>query len=54
VRSVDDGTIVHSISREVFNDLCETDTAIGYTVMRNMAADLSFRLRLRNLPADQS
>lgn len=50
VRSVDDGTTVNSISRQTFTDLCEKDTAIGYAVMRNIAADLSFKLRLRNLP----
>lgn len=50
VRSVDDGTTVNSISRQTFTDLCQKDTAIGYTVMRNLAADLSFKLRLRNLP----
>jgi len=54
VRSVDDGTTVHSVSHEAFNDLCEEDTAIGYRVMRNIAADLSFRLRVRNLPADKA
>jgi CRP-like cAMP-binding protein len=50
VRSVDDGTTVNSISHEAFTNLCQKDTAIGYTVMRNIAADLSFKLRLRNLP----
>jgi len=32
-----------------FLALCETDTAIGYHVMRNIAVDLSFKLRYRNL-----
>ena len=50
VRSVDDGTTVNSISRQAFTDLCQKDTAIGYAVMLNIAADLSFKLRLRNLP----
>jgi CRP-like cAMP-binding protein len=54
VRSVDDGTVINSISREDFNNLCETNTAIGYVVMRNIAADLSFKLRHRNLSTSQS
>ncbi|MBE7550556.1 MAG: cyclic nucleotide-binding domain-containing protein [Anaerolineales bacterium] len=29
--------------------LCETDTDLGYLVMRNIASDLSFKLRNRNL-----
>ena len=29
--------------------LCEQDTDIGYKVMRNLAADMSFKLRHRNL-----
>jgi CRP-like cAMP-binding protein len=42
-------TVLHSISREAFNDLCNSDKAIGYIVMRNLAMDLSFKLRHRNL-----
>lgn len=44
-----DHTMLHSISREAFNDLCNSDKAIGYIVMRNLAMDLSFKLRHRNL-----
>lgn len=51
VRSVDDGTIINSISQDDFTALCEKNTAIGYVVMRNIAADLSFKLRHRNLDA---
>jgi CRP-like cAMP-binding protein len=32
-----------------FRGLCETDTDLGYLVMRNIAVDLSFKLRYRNL-----
>jgi CRP-like cAMP-binding protein len=42
-------TVLHSISRDAFNDLCNSDKAIGYIVMRNLAMDLSFKLRHRNL-----
>ena len=38
-----------SINCKKFVDLCETDTGLGYNVMRNIAIDLSFKLRYRNL-----
>lgn len=31
------------------NNLCEANTDLGYQVMRNIATDLSFKLRNRNL-----
>jgi len=40
---------LYVIRRDDFVELCETDTDIGYKVMRNLAADLSFKLRHRNL-----
>ncbi len=49
IRSIRDGTVVDGISREAFTHLCEEDKAIGYIVMRNIAVDLSFKLRHRNL-----
>jgi CRP-like cAMP-binding protein len=49
VRCSQDGTVLHVISREAFSDLCNSNTAIGYIIMRNMAMDLSFKLRHRNL-----
>jgi len=42
-------TTVQVIKRKDFDDLCQNDTRIGYVVMRNLAADLSFKLRHRNL-----
>jgi CRP-like cAMP-binding protein len=42
-------TILRSITGDAFTELCSTDTAIGYIIMRNMAVDLSFKLRHRNL-----
>jgi CRP-like cAMP-binding protein len=36
------------INCNLFNELCEKDTHLGYQVMRNIAADLSFKLRNRN------
>jgi CRP-like cAMP-binding protein len=44
-----DNTTLYTISCKTFIDLCMEDTAIGYVVMRNIAADLSFKLRHRNL-----
>lgn len=44
-----DGTQLYCITREAFHDLCKSDTALGYVVMRNMAHELSFKLRHHNL-----
>lgn len=49
VRATAEPTIVQSIHHQDFNHLCEQNNHIGYLVMRNMAADLSFKLRHRNL-----
>jgi CRP/FNR family cyclic AMP-dependent transcriptional regulator len=49
VRCVEDGTVLYVIPSEGFSSLCESDHHIGYLVMRNIAADLSFKLRHRNL-----
>lgn len=42
-------TVVQIIEQQDFADLCESECRIGYIVMYNIAADLSFRLRQRNL-----
>jgi CRP/FNR family transcriptional regulator, cyclic AMP receptor protein len=42
-------TQVLAIDCQRFLALCEQDTNIGYQVMRNIATDLSFKLRHRNL-----
>jgi CRP-like cAMP-binding protein len=49
VRGATEVTTVYLMSSDKFEKLCEADTAIGYRVMRNIAADLSFKLRHRNL-----
>jgi CRP-like cAMP-binding protein len=49
VRCVEDGTALYVIPRQAFWALCDRDRDIGYVVMRNIAADLSFKLRHRNL-----
>ncbi len=42
-------TTVQIIREEDFTALCERDHHTGYLVMRNLAADLSFKVRHRNL-----
>lgn len=49
VRALVDGTTVFVLPREAFLNLCESSHFIGYIVMRNIARDLSFKLRHRNL-----
>jgi CRP/FNR family cyclic AMP-dependent transcriptional regulator len=49
VRATSDPTVLQVIHRKDFEDLCQLDTHIGYIVMRNLAVDLSFKLRHRNL-----
>ncbi len=38
-----------AVNCQNFLKLCETDTDLGFQVMRNIAVDLSFKLRYRNL-----
>jgi CRP-like cAMP-binding protein len=40
-------SLIH-ISSDAFMQLCQQDTAIGFTLMRNLAMDMSFKLRQRN------
>ena len=49
VRCVENDTMLIRIPRRAFWSLCDSDHHIGYVVMRNIAADLSFKLRHRNL-----
>lgn len=49
VRAVVDGTTVFILPRDAFYCLCDQNHTIGYTVMRNIARDLSIKLRHRNL-----
>jgi CRP/FNR family cyclic AMP-dependent transcriptional regulator len=48
-RCVMDQTTVIAIKREAFEQLCQSDHRIGMIVYRNLAADLSFKLRHRHL-----
>lgn len=49
VHATADGTKLYAINRDEFIQLCDKDKHIGYIVMRNIAADLSFKLRHYNL-----
>jgi CRP-like cAMP-binding protein len=49
VRCTEDDTILYAIKRQDLLTLCENDLPIGYVLMRNIAYDLSFKLRHRNL-----
>jgi CRP-like cAMP-binding protein len=42
-------TNVYIVNCDEFLSLCQKDTHLGFVVMRNIAADLSFKLRYRNL-----
>jgi CRP/FNR family cyclic AMP-dependent transcriptional regulator len=48
-RCIADVTRLWVAKRVDFISLCEKDTSIGFLVMRNIAADLAFKLRLINL-----
>ena len=49
VRAISEPTVVQVIQRQDFEALCEQDARIGYLVMRNLAADMAFKLRHRSL-----
>jgi CRP-like cAMP-binding protein len=49
VRCTSSDVQLYQIGRDAFAGLCAQDTDIGYKVMRNLAADLSFKLRHSNL-----
>jgi CRP-like cAMP-binding protein len=48
VLGAEDDTVVYSIPNDDFTHLCTIDTGIGYIMMRNLAQDLSFKLRHRD------
>ena len=49
VRVASESATVQAIPRDAFLELCEKQNHLGYVVMRNMAADLSFKLRHQHL-----
>jgi len=49
VRATKDGCKYYVVTRDDFISLCQNNTRIGFIVMRNLAIDLAFKLRHRNL-----
>lgn len=49
VRATKKGATLYRIANDDFNTLCEENNHIGFVVMRNLAIDLAFKLRHRNL-----
>lgn len=49
VRATKNGATLYRIERDDFHRLCHENTRIGFHVMRNLALDLAFKLRHRNL-----
>ena len=45
VRALSEKTVVQVLNRDDFDRLCDKNHHLGYIVMRNIAADLSFKLR---------
>jgi CRP/FNR family transcriptional regulator, cyclic AMP receptor protein len=53
VLAIEDESQVYSIPHHNFTSLCETDTDIGYIMMRNIAQHMSFKLRHLDLEDSQ-
>lgn len=49
VRATKEGTTLYLVEGEKFYDLCTQNNHIGFIVMRNLAIDIAFKLRHRNL-----
>jgi CRP-like cAMP-binding protein len=49
VRCLEDGTRLFAIPGHALLALCDRDPQVGFVLMRNVASDLSFKLRHRNL-----
>lgn len=49
VRAIQSPTSILVINHQDFHDLCKQNSHIGYIVMKNMASDLSFKLRHSSL-----
>jgi len=48
VVAAEDNTRVYTIPNSDFTTLCEMNTDIGYIIMRNIAQDMSFKMRHRD------
>jgi CRP-like cAMP-binding protein len=49
IRVISNTAVLQAIPRDAFLALCDENHRVGYIVMRNMAADLSFKLRHQHL-----
>ncbi len=49
VTALEDPTVLQVIPHDALLQLCEDDNHIGFTVMRNLAAEMSLRLRYYNI-----
>jgi CRP-like cAMP-binding protein len=49
VRAASDATRVFVIDRQELSSLCDADPQFGYVVMRNIAADLAYKIRNTDL-----
>jgi CRP-like cAMP-binding protein len=49
VRAMKNGATLYLIESKQFFELCNTNHRIGFIVMRNLAIDIAFKLRHRNL-----
>ena len=49
VRATKNGVTLYLIESQKFFDLCNANYRIGFIVMRNLAIDIAFKLRHRNL-----
>ena len=49
VRTTREGADLYLIESDAFYKLCEENNRIGFIVMRNLAIDIAFKLRHRNL-----
>jgi len=49
VKATAEGAMLYLIERDEFYELCEQNHHIGFIVMRNLAIDIAFKLRHRNL-----
>lgn len=49
VKATKNGVTLYLIESQQFFDLCNTNYRIGFIVMRNLAIDIAFKLRHRNL-----
>jgi len=49
VRAMTNETVLYAIPSDALLRLCEENTHIGFVMMRNLAAELSLKIRLRNI-----